>query len=189
MPFRFQRLRLPDVILIEAQEFEDARGVFKELYERSTFVANGLPDMFVQDNYSRSVRGVLRGLHYQKPPKEQGKLVMALRGEIFDVAVDIRRSSPTYGQWLGITLVAQAHQSLYVPVGFAHGFCVLSTEAEVVYKVTKEYAPAYERGIRWNDPAIGIDWPIQDPLLSAKDAQLPFLDETERDTPYEGPRR
>lgn len=172
--------------MVEAQAFEDPRGLFKELYERSVFIGNDIPDVFVQDNYSHSVRGVLRGLHYQKPPRAQAKLVMPLRGEIYDAAVDIRRGSPTYGQWVGVTLVARAHHSLYIPIGFAHGFCVLSAEAEVVYKVNREYAPECERGIRWNDPAIGIDWPIANPLLSPKDARLPRLHEAEQDFVYPG---
>ena len=185
MPFRSQRLKIPEVILIKAQVFEDPRGFFVEVYNQSAFAANGIPDIFVQDNYSCSVRGVLRGLHYQKPPKGQGKLVMVLQGEIFDVAVDIRRGSPTYGQWVGIELSARKHHMLYVPVGFAHGFCVQSDEAEVFYKVTEEYAPDYERGIIWNDPTIGVKWPIEEPILSPKDAELPPLYEADHDFVYE----
>ena len=179
MPFRFQRLSIPDVILVKARAFEDRRGFFAETYKRSAFAANGIPDAFVQDNYSHSVRGTLRGLHYQKPPQAQAKLVMVLKGEIFDVAVDIRNDSPTYGQWVGKILSDENLNMLYIPVGFAHGFCVLSKEADVVYKVTAEYAPELDRGILWNDPTIGVRWPIAEPELSSKDARLPTLQEAE----------
>ena len=179
MSFKFQRSEMPGVVLIEASSFGDERGFFMETYKMSQFSAHGVPHTFVQDNLSHSVRGVLRGLHYQKHPKAQGKLVMVLRGQIFDVAVDIRRGSPTYGRWVGITLSAGDLRMLYVPVGFAHGFCVLSEEADVLYKVTEEYAPGLDRGIVWNDPDIGIRWPIAEPILSRKDAQLPFLREAD----------
>src|SRR5262245_55285786 len=170
---KFQRLEIRDVILIEAQAFEDGRGLFVERYTRSIFSANGIDDTFVQDNYSHSLRGVLRGLHYQKHPKVQAKLVTVLKGEIFDVAVDIRRGSPTYGRWVGETLSAKDCRLLYIPEGFAHGFCVLSEQADVLYKVTAEYAAELERGVIWNDPAIAIRWPIDDPTVSLKDAKLP----------------
>ncbi len=181
MPFKFQRLEIPDVILVEARHFADDRGFFLETYKRSEFAANGIPQSFVQDNLSHSVYGVLRGLHYQRHPKAQGKLVMALRGEIFDVAVDIRKNSPTYRQWVGLTLSADRFRMLYIPVGFAHGFCVLSEEADVLYKVTEEYSPALDRGILWNDPAIAIDWPLSNPALSPRDAQLPPLKDADND--------
>ncbi len=177
MPFQFERLRIPDVILVRPTVFRDPRGFFLEMYKRSEFVSHGIPEWFVQDNYSHSVRGVLRGLHYQKPPFPQGKLVAALSGEVFDVAVDIRKGSPTYLQWVGVVLSGSAHQMVYVPPGFAHGFCVLSEEADVAYKVTAEYCPACDAGLRWDDPSIGIDWPIAQPVLSPKDAALPLLDE------------
>jgi dTDP-4-dehydrorhamnose 3,5-epimerase len=185
MPFRFQRLDIPDVILIEPRTFNDQRGFFMETYKRSEFVANGISEEFVQGNYSHSIRGTLRGLHYQKHPQAQGKLVMALKGEVFDVAVDIRRGSPTYGRWIGTILSDQNLHMLYVPVGFAHGFCVLSEEADFLYQVTAEYAPKLDRGIVWNDPAIGIQWPISDPVLSSKDAQLPLLREADADFVYD----
>jgi len=175
MTFQFQELRLPDVMLIEPRAYRDSRGFFMELYKASEFAANGIPQTFVQDNHSHSHRGVLRGLHFQERPKAQGKLVMALQGEIFDVAVDIRPDSPTFGQWVGQVLSAEKLRMLYVPAGFAHGFCVLSEEARVVYKVTEEYAPEHDRGIVWNDPDIGIQWPISEPILSPKDTQLPLL--------------
>jgi dTDP-4-dehydrorhamnose 3,5-epimerase len=152
MAFNFQRLNIPDVVLIEAQAFEDQRGLFMESYKKSVFSANGISDQFVQDNYSHSRRGVLRGLHYQKDPMAQAKLVTALRGEIFDVAVDIRRGSPTYARWVGKVLSAKECRLLYIPIGFAHGFCALSEEADVLYKVTAEYAPEFDWGVLWNDP-------------------------------------
>jgi len=183
MPFEFRRLEIPDLILIVPRLFPDTRGFFMELYKQSDFAAQGLPDRFVQDCYSHSVRGVLRGLHYQKPPRAQGKLVTVLRGEVFDVAVDLRRTSPTYGRWLGVTLSDQNRWVLWVPPGFAHGFCVLSDEADVLYKVTEEYAPDLEGGIRWDDPDLGIDWPIRNPILSPRDATLPFLRDADADFP------
>ena len=175
MSFQFQRLEIPGVVLIEGQRFEDDRGFFLETYQMSEFSANGIPPAFVQDNYSHSVRGVLRGLHYQKHPKAQGKLVMVLKGQIFDVAVDIRERASTYGKWVGVVLSADNLRMLYIPPGFAHGFYVQSEEADVIYKVTEEYAPELDRGIIWNDPDIGVQWPITEPILSPKDARLPFL--------------
>jgi len=177
MPFNFTRLAIPDVILIDPTVFPDERGFFMESYKHSDFAAFGIKEHFVQDNHSRSMRGVLRGLHYQKTPKAQGKLVRTVVGEIFDVGVDIRRDSPTYGKWIGEVLSAENKRMLYIPAGFAHGFCVLSEEAEVLYKTTEEYAPEYDAGIRWNDPEVGIQWPIEHPILSTKDAKLPRLRE------------
>lgn len=184
MPFRFQRLNIPDVILIEPRTLKDQRGFFMETYKKSEFVANGIPGEFVQSNYSHSIRGTLRGLHYQKQPQAQGKLVIALRGDIFDVAVDIRQGSPTYGQWVGAVLSDKNFHMLYIPVGFAHGFCVLSAEADFIYQVTAEYVPELERGILWNDPTIGIQWPISEPLLSSRDVQLPSLQAADIDFAY-----
>jgi dTDP-4-dehydrorhamnose 3,5-epimerase len=175
MPFQFRQLRLPDVILIEPRTFVDDRGFFRELYKASEFAANGISETFIQDNYSHSQRGVLRGMHFQTAPRAQGKLVMALHGEIFDVAVDIRPDSATYGQWVSQVLSARNFHMLYVPAGFAHGFCVLSEEADVLYKVTAEYAPELDRGLVWNDPDVDIQWPLTEPILSPKDAQLPQL--------------
>jgi dTDP-4-dehydrorhamnose 3,5-epimerase len=181
MPFEFRTLAIPDVILVEARSFTDNRGFFAETYKLSEFAANGIAAPFIQDNLSHSCRGVLRGLHYQKQPRAQGKLVMVLAGEIFDVAVDIRLGSPTYGQWVGLTLSARDVRMLYVPPGFAHGFCVLSDVADVTYRVTEEYAPHLDRGIVWNDPDIGVQWPIANPTLSPKDAQLPRLRQADND--------
>lgn len=186
MPFQFKRLEIPEVVLVEARAFPDGRGFFAETYKRSQFVTGGIPATFVQDNHSRSRRGVLRGLHYQVHPKAQGKLVGAVRGEIFDVAVDVRRGSPTYGRWVGATLSEENHRLLYMPVGFAHGFCVLSDEADVTYKATEEYAPEHERGVVWNDPEIGIRWPVRRPVLSDVDAGLPPLRKADHNFVYGG---
>lgn len=177
MPFQFTRLEIPEVILIESKRFGDDRGFFMELYKQPEFAANGLDEAFVQDNCSHSARGVLRGLHYQIEPYVQGKLLTAVQGEIFDVAVDIRRGSPTFGRWAGALLAPG--RMLYVPPGFAHGFCVVTEFATVFYKVTNPYAPEYERGIVWNDPTIGIDWPTAEPTLSARDQQQPSLAQAE----------
>ena len=179
MAFQFQQLAIPDVILVQAQQWKDPRGFFMETYKASEFSKSDVPTIFVQDNCAYSTQGVLRGLHYQQEPKAQGKLIMVLKGEIFDVVVDIRQGSATYGQWVGHTLSARNCSMLYVPPGFAHGYCVLSPDALILYKVTDEYAPETERGIVWNDPAIGIDWPVQDPLVSQKDAQLPLLQDAD----------
>lgn len=170
-------LAIPEVLLIEPKVFGDARGFFFESYNRRAFRdATGCDCDFVQDNHSKSARGVLRGLHYQLPPQAQGKLVRAVAGEVFDVAVDIRRDSPTFGRWVGCVLSAANCRQLWIPPGFAHGFVVLSESAEFLYKTTDYWAPALERAIAWNDPAIGIDWPLTgEPLLSGKDAVAPLL--------------
>jgi dTDP-4-dehydrorhamnose 3,5-epimerase len=180
MPFEFRPLAIPGVVLIAVRKFEDDRGFFMETYKHSAFAANGIAASFVQDNYARSSRGVLRGLHYQLNPAAQGKLVGVVQGEAFDVAVDIRQGSPTYGQWVGEVLSAENRRMLYIPPGFAHGYCVLSDAADIAYKVTVEYAPDLDRGIRWNDPTISIDWPMSDPILSPKDAALPHLEDAEK---------
>ena len=166
----FTPLAIPEVILMEPRVFGDARGFFLESWNRRSFAEHGLNLDFVQDNHSRSRRGVLRGLHYQiRQP--QGKLVRVVSGEVFDVAVDLRRSSPTFGQWVGATLSAENHRLLWVPPGFAHGFYVVSEVADFLYKATDFYAAAHERTIIWNDPDIAIDWPLQgEPLLAPQDA-------------------
>lgn len=164
----FQPTSIPDVILITPQIFGDQRGFFQETYHREKFLAGGIDATFVQDNHSRSAHGVLRGLHYQIQ-QPQGKLVRVLRGEIWDVAVDLRRSSPTFGKWVGVTLDDQKFQQLYIPPGFAHGFCVTSETADVAYKCTNLYLPEAERSLLWNDPALGITWPVDAPILSARD--------------------
>ena len=179
MPFQFHPLAIPEVILVEPQRFGDSRGFFMETYQFEMFAANGIAPRFVQDNHSRSAKGVLRGLHYQNSPFAQGKLLKVVVGEIFDVAVDIRRGSPTFGQWMGEFLSAENGRLLYVPPGFAHGFCVLSETADLIYKTSDYYHPASEKGILWNDAQIGVRWPIANPLLSARDQSLPVLAEAD----------
>jgi len=184
MTFIFKKLYINEVILVEAKTFPDDRGFFMESFKESEFVKNGIITKFVQDNFSHSVKGVLRGLHYQKEPKAQAKLVSALRGKIFDVAVDIRKNSSTYGKWVGEILSEKNHKLLYIPEGFAHGFCVLSEDADVLYKVNNEYSPENERGIIWNDPEIKITWPTDKPILHEKDQQLPLLKDTNNNFVY-----
>lgn len=169
----FIRTPLSDVILVKPDVHSDNRGFFLESYTLSKFVANGIDTMFVQDNHSLSVqKGVLRGLHFQTPPCAQSKLVRATRGAIFDVVVDLRKSSATYGKWFGAELTAENFHLLFVPAGFAHGFCTLVENTEVQYKVDHLYAPANDSGLRWNDPDIGIQWPEAAPILSKKDGEL-----------------
>jgi len=175
MPFHFRRLSIPDVVLVEPSIHADERGSFAETYKYSEFAAFGIRETFVQDNCARSVRGVLRGLHFQKGASAQAKLVRVLSGTIFDVVVDLRRSSPTYGTWVGMHLSAEGAASIFVPAGFAHGYCVLSDSADVSYKTSREYDPEQERGVVWNDPTLGIAWPIGHPLLSQRDSGLPVL--------------
>ena len=175
MPFEFERLAIQDVVLIKPQVFADERGQFLETYRQSEFELFGLRDSFRQGNHSISERGVLRGLHYQVAPRAQAKLVRVVVGEVFDVAVDIREHSPTYGKWVGANLSAVNRSMLYIPDGFAHGFCVLSEPAEVLYMAGEEYSPSHERGIVWNDPKLAIDWPIDNPILSEKDKKWPTL--------------
>ena len=177
MPFQFKRLEIPDVVMIEPQIFRDERGFFMETYKYSEFATFGIKENFIQDNHSKSCRGVLRGLHYQNPPRAQGKLVRTIAGEIFDVAVDIRRSSPTYGRWVGARISAEDMRMLFIPAGFAHGFLALSDAADVLYKTTDEYSPENEAGIIWSDPEIGIKWPTEMPQVSPRDANWPRLGE------------
>jgi len=176
MPFTFNRTKIEDVILVEPKVFGDNRGFFMESYKKSEFEQNGILDDFVQDNHSKSTKGVLRGLHYQLNPKAQAKLVRCTNGSIFDVAVDIRKDSKTFGQWVGYELSEENKNMLYIPEGFAHGFVVLSDEAELLYKTSNEFCPELDRGIRWNDPTINIDWGFEfEPLVSDKDNIQPFL--------------
>lgn len=184
MSFTFKKLDIPEIMLVESKAFPDDRGFFLETFKESVFASNGFDTKFVQDNFSHSVKGVLRGLHYQENPKAQAKLVTALRGEIFDVAVDIRKDSPTYTKWIGEILSEDNHKLLYIPEGFAHGFCVLSQNADVLYKVNQEYSPEHEKGIIWNDPAINITWPIDNPILHEKDHQLPLLKDADNNFVY-----
>jgi dTDP-4-dehydrorhamnose 3,5-epimerase len=176
--------KIRDVLLIKPRVFEDSRGFFFESYNRREFIKHGLDVTFVQDNHSRSVKNTLRGLHFQVNPG-QGKLVRVVSGEVFDVAVDIRFGSPTFGQWVGHNLSAINKLQMYIPVGFAHGFCVLSEYAEFEYKCTDFYSLSDERGIAWNDPEIGISWPVTRPLLSEKDRRNPLLNNIDRDFQYE----
>ncbi len=184
MPFKFTRLAISEVVVVEAQSFSDERGFFMENFKESVFNANGINTRFVQDNFSHSTKGVLRGLHYQKEPKSQTKLVTAMTGEIFDVAVDIRKGSPTYGRWVGEVLSDKNHKMLFVPEGFAHGFCVTSEKADVLYKVNSEYSPENERGILWNDPEVGIKWPTNNPIMIKKDLELPSLKNADNNFVY-----
>lgn len=167
------RLAIPDVILFTPKLFGDERGFFLESFNQQRFEQlSGLRRNFVQDNHSKSQKGVLRGLHYQLPPKVQGKLVRVVQGEVFDVAVDIRKSSPTFGRWVGEILSAENKRQMWIPEGFAHGFITLSDTAEFLYKTTDYYAPDYERCIAWNEPSINVQWPFAEaPVLSAKDRQ------------------
>ncbi len=185
MPFSFKKLEIPEVLLVESKAFTDDRGYFMESFKESAFVSDGIETKFVQDNFSRSVKGVLRGLHYQKNPQAQAKLVMALQGEIFDVAVDIRKGSPTYGKWVSQILSDKNHRLLYVPEGFAHGFCVLSDSADVLYKVNSEYSPEHERGILWNDTDLAIKWPVDKPVMIKKDLEVPVLKNADNNFVYQ----
>jgi len=170
-------LAIPEIFIFKPRVFKDDRGFFFESFNQKIFEEKtGLSKVFVQDNHSKSSKGALRGLHYQLPPKAQGKLVRVTQGEVFDVAVDIRKSSPTFGQWMGKIISAKNMKQIWIPEGFAHGFLTLSKTAEFLYKTDSYYAPEYEHCIAWNDPAIGIDWPInKNPLLSAEDKQGKLL--------------
>lgn len=171
---RVERCDLAGVLVVEPPAFADARGVFFETYHAERFREIGVADVFVQDNHSISTRAVLRGLHAQRR-QPQAKLVRCVAGAVFDVAVDVRRGSPTFGRWVGVELSAENRRQLYVPAGFLHGFCVLGDAAEVVYKCSALYAPGDEVGVVWNDPDLAIAWPITEPVVSAKDAALPRL--------------
>ena len=174
----FTPLGIPDVLLIQTTRHTDERGYFSETYRRSAFTR--INTEFVQDNFVRSNHGVLRGLHFQLPPKAQGKLVRVVRGEIFDVAVDLRAGSDTFSQWVGIQMTSEQEAQIYIPPGFAHGYLVLSElGADVTYKTTQEYDPSLERGIKWDDPDLAISWPMPDPILSSKDLGLPHLAESD----------
>lgn len=178
---QFEPTRLPEVVLIKPRVFGDARGYFFETWQAREFSAAGISMPFVQDNHSHSSRHTLRGLHFQIE-QPQGKLVRVTRGEVFDVAVDIRRSSPRFGQWVGVVLSDANHHMLWVPPGFAHGYLALSEEIDFIYKCTDLYAPQHERGIRWNDAHIGVQWPLASgvaPILSAKDAVAPLFKDAE----------
>lgn len=173
---------LEGVLVLEPRVFRDDRGHFLETFNEERFASFGLPTHFRQDNHSRSRRGAIRGLHYQLR-RPQGKLITVIRGAIFDVAVDIRVGSPTFGRWFGVKISDEEPRQLWIPPGFAHGFCALSDVVDVVYKCTDVYVPDDEGGVLWSDPAIGIDWPVRDPLLSPKDARFAGLDRARGDLP------
>jgi dTDP-4-dehydrorhamnose 3,5-epimerase len=175
--------KLDGVVLVEPEVLGDERGFFIETFSRDTWRELGVDADFVQHNHSRSVKGTLRGIHFQTKPG-QAKLIRCGRGEILDVAVDLRRGSPTFGQWEGHVLDDQTHRQLYVPVGFGHGFCVLSDIADVAYQVSSYYDPATESGIAWNDPGVGVDWQVADPLLSERDKSAPTLAEVRDSLPW-----
>jgi dTDP-4-dehydrorhamnose 3,5-epimerase len=182
---RVTETSLKGVLLVEIDVFPDPRGFFLEICHAEKYAAVGIPGPFVQSNFSRSVRGTLRGLHYQIK-HAQGKLVSVVEGRVFDVAVDIRKGSPTFGQWFGTELSVESRRQLYIPIGFAHGFCVLSETAGMIYNCTDFYSPQDERGIIWNDPALSIDWPVSQPVLSAKDQSYKTLAEVAGELPGYG---
>ncbi len=184
MPFLFEKTELDGVVHIQPRIFSDSRGSFLETFKQSDFVQNGINENFVQSNLSHSAKGTLRGLHYQKDPSAQGKLVLAVSGVIFDVAVDVRKGSPNFGKWVSRTLTSARKDMLFIPEGFAHAFCVVSEEADVMYFCTREYAPRDEAGIIWNDPQIAVTWPTKAPLLSEKDTRLPLLAQADNNFIY-----
>lgn len=187
MPFNFTETEIPDVVLIEPIVFSDDRGQFLETYKLSAFRDNGINHFFVQDSQSISKKGVVRGLHFQSPPKAQGKLVSVVVGSMFDVAVDIRKGSPTYSDCVGKILSGDNRLMMWIPPGFAHGFMALSENLIMNYKFTNPYSPEHEGGIVWNDSNIGIDWPDEQPLLSSRDLNLPTLEEIETPFTYANP--
>jgi dTDP-4-dehydrorhamnose 3,5-epimerase len=186
MAFRFEKLEIPGTVLIEPSVFADDRGFFMETYKHSDFAAAGICGRFAQENHSRSAFSILRGLHYQRSPKAQGKLVRVVSGTVFDVAVDLEKGSSTLGKWIGVYLSAENRRMLYIPPWCAHGFCVMSEQAEVVYKTDQEYAPEAEGGIIWNDPSLGIQWPINGPTISEKDRRWPLFDQGRAQASPEG---
>lgn len=176
MPFEFEKTSIEGLILVKPKIFKDERGFFSEEYKKSDFLKAGINCDFVQYNHSKSSKGVLRGLHFQKEPFEQAKLVRCVKGKIWDAAVDLRRGSVTFGKWLAFELSEENSKMLFIPEGFAHGFLTLSPEAEVFYKCSKEYSPSHDSGIRYDDPFLKISWPLKDVLISEKDRNLPFLE-------------
>ena len=184
LAFMFTKLEIPAVVAIQPSVATDKRGYFLESYKESEFARGGITTRFVQENTSFSAKGVIRGLHYQLNPHAQAKLVGVASGDILDVAVDVRVGSPTYGRWVGHRLSSENHTMLFVPVGFAHGFCVLSESAFVCYRVSREYAPGSERGVRWSDSTLAIEWPVRNPIVSEKDSSLPILREAENNFRY-----
>ena len=185
MSFQFKKLQIPDVLYVQTDVFKDERGFFAEMYRYSQFKEMGIDKHFLQVNHSKSAKNVLRGLHFQLNPKAQAKFVSVIEGEVFDVALDIRVDSPTYGKWVAEILSADKKNMLYIPEGFAHGFCTLSQTAQFVYYCTEEYSPEHERGIMWNDPIVNIQWPVKNPIISGKDKIYLGLDQTENNFKYD----
>lgn len=179
MPFIFTKCEIPGPVIVEPRVFGDDRGFFLESYKKSDFVKNGIDVEFLQDNHSLSSRGVLRGLHYQKPPFAQAKLVRVISGAVWDVAVDIRKKSPTYKKWIAVELSGENKKMFFIPEGFAHGFVAITDDVQLMYKCSNEYSPQHDAGIIWNDPEIAIQWPVDNPVLSDKDIILPFLKDAE----------
>jgi len=179
MPFVFNKCEIPGPVIVEPKVFGDERGFFLESYKRSDFVKNGIDVDFLQDNHSLSSKGVLRGLHYQTPPFAQAKLVRVTSGAVWDVAVDIRKNSPTYKQWVAVELSGENRKMFFIPEGFAHGFVALTDNVNLMYKCSSEYSPEHDAGIIWNDPELAVKWPVANPLLSDKDLVLPLLRDAE----------
>ncbi len=178
MPFTFKKLEISGLVLVTPKAFGDSRGFFLESYKKSDFKNSGIDTEFIQDNHSLSKKGVLRGLHYQKAPYAQAKLVRVIKGSVYDVAVDIRKSSPTFRQWIAVELSDENNNMMYIPEGFAHGFTALTDDVHLLYKCSSEYSHEYDAGIRWDDPEINIKWPLIDPIISDKDLVLPYLKDT-----------
>ncbi|HPS57700.1 MAG TPA: dTDP-4-dehydrorhamnose 3,5-epimerase [Spirochaetota bacterium] len=179
MPFVFNKCEISGPVIVEPRVFGDDRGFFLESYKKTDFINNGIDVEFRQDNHSLSSRGVLRGLHYQKPPFAQAKLVRVVKGSVWDVAVDIRKNSSTYKKWIAVELSAENKKMVFIPEGFAHGFIALTDEVQLMYKCSNEYSPQHDAGIIWNDPELAIKWPVANPLLSDKDLLLPLLKDAE----------
>ena len=186
MPVEFKQTEIPDVLEVKTGRFDDDRGFFTETYSLPTWSAAGFDGVFVQDNLSLSKKGTLRGMHYQLSTHGMGKLVRAVQGSVFDVAIDLRRGSPTFGKWVGRTLSGEDSTALWVPVGFAHGFVALEDDSYVWYKCTGAHAPEAERSLRYSDPSVGVEWPIEPTIISQKDADAPLLADAEYDFAHEG---
>lgn len=179
MPFEFEKLEIDGLVLVKPRVLADGRGFFMESYKLSDFKKGGIKEEFVQDNHSKSAKGTLRGLHFQKKPFAQAKLVRCVRGRVFDVAVDLRKTSKTFGCWLGTELSEKNGHMLYIPAGFAHGFVALENGTEIIYKCSKEYSKKHDAGVRWNDPRIAVKWGVKKPILSEKDKNMPLLKDVE----------
>lgn len=179
MPFKFTQCEINGLVVVEPKVFNDERGFFLESYKKTEFAENGIDVVFCQDNHSVSSKGVLRGLHFQRAPFAQAKLVRVVKGRVWDVAVDIRKNSPTFKRWIGVELSEENRRMFYIPEGFAHGFIALTDDVHLLYKCSNEYSPTHDAGIIWNDPEIAVQWPIDEPVLSEKDNVLPYLKDAE----------